>query len=46
MYKDKVKIKLVVVTLNNTDCTLPIYEATTIKFDTHQTTIPTTFKSK
>ena len=40
MNKDKIKIKLVVTIPNNTDCTMPIYEATTIKFDTHQTTIP------
>lgn len=40
MNKDKIKLKLVVVTPNNTDCTIPVYEATTIKFDTHQTTIP------
>ena len=40
MIENKVKIKLVIVIPKNTDCTMPIYEATTIKFDTHQTTIP------
>jgi hypothetical protein len=40
MKDSKVKIKLVVIIPKNTECTIPIYEATTIKFDTHQTTIP------
>jgi hypothetical protein len=37
---DKIKITLEVITPKNTDCTMPVYEATSIKFDTHQTTIP------
>ena len=45
--KDKVKIKiqLIVVTSNNTDCMMPIYEASSVRFDTHQTTIPSNIKN-
>ena len=43
--KNKIKIQLVVVTPNNTDCTMPIYEASSIRFDTHQTTIPSNIKN-
>ena len=35
---DKIKITLEVITPKNTDCTMPVYEVTSIKFDTHQTT--------
>ncbi len=37
---DKIKITLEVITPKNTDCAMPVYEVTSIKFDTRQTTIP------
>jgi len=37
---DKIKITLEVTTPKNTDCTMLVYEVTSIKFDIHQTTIP------